>query len=119
MAIVAILDFQSQQFSYIFIYKSPCCFLATFESIILSVQEKKRKKYFHVAAILDFRAEKIKLHLIYKSPDASYQVSSQLVLQIEERKWKIYFQDCSHGRNLEFPIGTTSYFRSTNHPDAP
>ena len=39
----AILDFRSAQFYLFLIYKSPRCFLASLESIGLSVQEKKRK----------------------------------------------------------------------------
>ena len=37
------LDFQSKRFYLFLIYKSPRCFLASLESIGLSVQEKKRK----------------------------------------------------------------------------
>ena len=55
-AMVAILDFQSARFQLFLIYKSPQCFLASLESIGLSVQEKKRKK---MAAILDFRSARI------------------------------------------------------------
>ena len=40
---VAILDFQSEQFKLFLIYKSPQCFLLSFESTGLSVQEKKQK----------------------------------------------------------------------------
>ena len=39
----AILDFRSAQFKLFLIYKAPWCFLASLESIGLSVQEKKRK----------------------------------------------------------------------------
>ena len=39
----AILDFRSARFKLFLIYKSPRCFLASLESIGLSVQEKKRK----------------------------------------------------------------------------
>ena len=42
-ATTAILDFQSKQFKLLKIYKSPECFLPSFESNGLSVQEKKRK----------------------------------------------------------------------------
>ena len=42
-AIAAILDFGSEQFKLFSIYKSPWCFLPCFESIGLSVQEKKWK----------------------------------------------------------------------------
>ena len=41
--IAAIWDSLSQRFELFFIYKSPRCFLSTFETIGLSVQEKKRK----------------------------------------------------------------------------
>ena len=44
-AMAAILDFQLEQF-YFFYYKLPRCFLPSFESIGLSVQEKKRKINF-------------------------------------------------------------------------
>ena len=54
-AIAAIWDFQSQRFELFLIYKSPPCFLATFESIFgLSVQEKKRKIDFQDGGHLGF-----------------------------------------------------------------
>ena len=43
---VAILDFRYKQFKLFKIYKSPQCFLPSFESNGLSVQEKKRKTDF-------------------------------------------------------------------------
>ena len=42
-AMAAILDFLSEQFLLFFIYKSTQCFLPSFKSIGLLVQEKKRK----------------------------------------------------------------------------
>ena len=58
----AILDFESEQFFYLFlIYKSPQSYLLQFDSLGLSVQEKKRKKKKKIDfqdgrhAILDFR----------------------------------------------------------------
>ena len=42
-AMAAILDFRLARFYLFLIYKSPRCFLASLESIGLSVQEKKRK----------------------------------------------------------------------------
>ena len=43
MAVMAaILDFQSEQFWLFLIYKSPRCFLPSFESIGLLVQEKRK-----------------------------------------------------------------------------
>ena len=46
VAMAAILDFRSARFSLFLIYKSPRCFLPSFKSISLSVQEKKRKTGF-------------------------------------------------------------------------
>ena len=46
-------------FSYFFIYKSPRCFLASLESIGLSVQEKKRKIDFQDGGHLGFLINKI------------------------------------------------------------
>ena len=42
-ALAAILDFRSEQF-YLFMYKSPQCFLPSFKPIGLLFQEKKQKK---------------------------------------------------------------------------
>ena len=42
----AILDFQLARFELFLMYKSSRCFLASLESIGLSVQEKKRKIAF-------------------------------------------------------------------------
>ena len=42
-AVAAILDFQSEQFYLILIYKSPQSFLRGFQSTEFSVQEKKFK----------------------------------------------------------------------------
>ena len=62
------LDFRSERFNLFLIYKSPECFLSSFESVGLSVQEKNRIIDFKMAAILDFRSERIYLFLIYKTP---------------------------------------------------
>ena len=45
-AMTAILDFQTERFSYFFIYKSTQYFLPSFESAGLSVQKKKFKMGF-------------------------------------------------------------------------
>ena len=61
-AIAAILDFRSEQFQLFLIYKSPKCFLPSFESIGLSVQEKKPKIDFqdgHHGGHLGFLIETI------------------------------------------------------------
>ena len=70
MAVMAaIVDFQLEQ-----LY-----FLPSFESISLSVQEKK----VNTGAISDFRPERFQLFLMYKSPDTSYQVSSHLAYSFQ------------------------------------
>ena len=53
-AMAAILDFRSALFYLFLIYKSPRCFLASLESIGLSVQEKKRKIDFQDGGHLGF-----------------------------------------------------------------
>ena len=56
----AILDFLSERFYQFLIYQSPLCVLPSFESVGLSIQEKKRKIDFKeematMAAILYFQ----------------------------------------------------------------
>ena len=51
-----------------FICKSPRCFLPSFKSVGLSVQEKKQKINLKMAAIFNFRSVQFYLFLIYKSP---------------------------------------------------
>ena len=53
-AMAAILDFWSARFYLFLIYKSPWCFLASLESIGLSVQEKKQKIDFQDGGHLGF-----------------------------------------------------------------
>ena len=48
---VAILDFRSDWFQLFLIYKSPWCFLPSFKSIGLTVQEMKRKTDFLIGTI--------------------------------------------------------------------
>ena len=76
--------------SYFFIYKSPRCFLPSFESIGLSVQKKKGKIDFQDDHHLGFPIGTILAILISSShPDASYQFSNQLALwfrKISEKK---------------------------------
>ena len=63
-AMAAIWDFLSQRFElFFFIYKSPQCFLPSFELTGLSVQKKKGKQIFKMATILGFRLEQFKLFL--------------------------------------------------------
>ena len=53
-AMAAILDFRSALFYLLLIYKLPWCFLASLESIGLSVQEKMRKIDFQDGGHLGF-----------------------------------------------------------------
>ena len=96
-------------FSYFFIYKSPRYFLPSFESIGLSIQEKKRKIDFQdshhgshpgspigtILAIFDLQVTPM---LPIKFP-VNWPFGSG-----EEAK--IDFQDSGHGNHLGFPIGT-------------
>ena len=81
-AMGATLDFQSAQFLLFLVYKSPQCFLASLESIGLSVQEKKQKIDFQDGGHGGHLGFPIGMILAYfrstGHPDASYQVSSQL-----------------------------------------
>ena len=59
---VAILDFQSEEFQLFLIYKSPRCFLPSFKSIGFLVQEEKQKIDFqdgHHSRYLGFPIETI------------------------------------------------------------
>ena len=77
-----------------------------FESIALSVQEKKFKTDFQ-----DGRHSRNLGFLIYKSPQCFESIGLSV-----QKKGKIDFQD---GRHLGFPIGTIlAIFISTSHPDA-
>ena len=85
-AMVAILDSKSEQFKHLFIYKSPRCFLPSFKSIGISIQEEQLKIYFPIGTIL----------AIFSSTNylsASNQVSSHIGLLVQEKKGKTDFQD--------------------------
>ena len=103
--------YKSTRLLLFLIYKSPRCFLPIFESIGLSVQEKKRKTEFQEAtmtAILDFRSERFSYFWSISHPNASYQVSSQLAFRFRRRSEKKDFQGGRHGGHFGFPIGTIS-----------
>ena len=88
--IAAIRDFLSQRFELFLLYKSPRCFLPSFESISLSVQKKKGKIDFQDGRHLGFPIGTISAIFISTShPDPSYQFSNQLALwfrKISEKK---------------------------------
>ena len=80
-AMASIWDFLLQQFELFFIYKSPRCFLPSFESIGLSVQKKKGKIDFQDSRHLGFPTGMILAIFISTShPNPSYQFSNQLAL---------------------------------------
>ena len=105
----AILDFLSERFSLVLIYKSPQCFLPSFKSIGFPVLEKKRKIDFQdgghgghlgfpigtILAISDLQVTRCFLPSL-----------ESIGLLIEEKKRKTDFQDGGHGRYRGFPIGT-------------
>ena len=98
-AIAAIWDFLSQRFELFLIYKSPRCFLPSFESIGLSVQKRKRKIDFQDGCHIGFPIGMILAIFISTShPDAFY-LSNQLAFwfrKISEKK----FQDGRHAGHL-------------------
>ena len=105
-AMAAIWDFLSQRFELFFIYKSPRCFLPSFESIGISVQKKKGKIDFQDGHHHGFPIGMILAIFISPShPHASYQFSNQLALWFRKISKK-EFQDGHHGRHLGFPIQT-------------
>ena len=89
-----------------------------FESIALSVQEKKLKQIFKmdaIASIWDFLSQRFGLFFIYKSPQCFLPSFESISLSVQKKKGKIDFQD---GHHLGFPIGTIlAIFMSTSHPD--
>ena len=63
----AILDFESERFQLFLMYKSPECFLLSFESIGLSVQERKRKIDYQDGRHLGFPMGKILTNKDFRS----------------------------------------------------
>ena len=103
-AMAAIWDFLLQWFELFLIYKSPRCFLPSFESINLLVQKKKGKIDFQDGRHLGFPIGMILAIFISTShPDASYQFSNQLAHLVQENKLKKEFED---GHHLGFLIQT-------------
>ena len=92
-AMAAIWDFLSQPFEQFFIYKSPQCFLPSFESFGLSVEKKKGKISFQDGHHLGFPIGTILAIFISTSHlDASYQFSNQLALGFREISKKKSFK---------------------------
>ena len=95
VAMAAILDFR--------------CFLSSFKSVGLSVQEKKIKIYFKDGGHcghgghLAFQIGTMLAIVDYKSPHCFLPTYKSIGLLFRRRSTKIDFQDGGH---LEFPIGT-------------
>ena len=95
-------------FSNFSIYKSPRCFLPSFESIGLLVQEKKPERDFqdgHHGSHLGFPIGTIPAIFDHKSTWCFLPSFESIGLSVQ-KKQKIDFQDGHHGRHLGFPIGT-------------
>ena len=90
-----------------------------FESIALSVQEKKFKTDFQDGRHgrnLYFLSQRFEQFFIYKSPRCFLPTFETIGLTVQKKKGKIDFQD---GRHLGFPIETIlAIFISASHPDA-
>ena len=93
----------------ILVYKSPWCFLASLESIGLSVQEKKRKIDFQDGGHCGHLGSPIGTILASFDLQVTPMLPSKFGgnwLSVQEKKRKIDFQDGGHGSHLGFPIGT-------------
>ena len=87
-------------------YKSPQCFLPSFKSTGLSVQEKKQTIDFQDSSHLGFLIGTILTILMYKSPLCLLWSFKSNGLSIQEKKRKIDLQDGHHGGHLGFQTGT-------------
>ena len=117
-AMAAIWDFLSQRFELFFIYKSPRCFLPSFQSTGLSVQKKKGKIDFQDGHHLGFPNVTILAIFISTShPNASYQFTNQLALWFRKISEKKSFKMATMPSWISDP-NNLSYFRSASHPNA-
>ena len=102
----AFRDFLSERFELFFIYKSPRCFLPSFESTGLSVQEKKRIIDFQDDSHLGFPIGTIlgifDLQFI-PMLSTNFRVNWPFGSGKEAKKKE--FQEGRHGGNFGFPIG--------------
>ena len=91
------------------IYKSPKCFLPSFKSTGLLVQEKKRKIDFQDGGHAGHPEFPISMILAIFDLQVTPMLPSKFEstgLSVQEKKRKIDFQDGCHGGHLGFPIGT-------------
>ena len=98
-----ILDFQSEQFKLILIYKSSRCFLPSFKSIGLLVQEKKWKIDFQDGGYCGHLGFPIGKILAIFGLQVTWMFPTKSIgLSVQERKWKIDFKN---GGQLGFSMG--------------
>ena len=117
-ATAAILDFWPEQLSFFLIYKSPRCFLPSFESIGLSVQEKKRK--------LDFQDSCHGGHLRFPIGMILAIFDPQVTLMLPTKfrvNWPFDSEEAKTRFSRWWPTWISdrndfSYFWSSSHPDA-
>ena len=115
----AILDLRLARFVLFFIYKSPRCFLPSFESTGFSVHQKNGKRDFQDGHHLGFPIRTILAILIFTShPDAFYQFSNQLALWFRKISEKIISRWPTWWPSWISDPNNLSYFRSTSHPNA-
>ena len=86
--IAAIWDSLSQRFGLFFIYKSPWCFLSSFESVGLSVQKKKGKIDFQDGRHLGFPIGTILAIFISTSHPSFLPVFKSTGPLVQEKKRK-------------------------------
>ena len=91
--------------------KSPRCFLASLESIGLSVQEKKQEIDFQDGCHGSHLGFPIGMILVIFDLQVTPMLPSKFgvnwpFISVQEKKWKIDFQDGHHGSHLGFLIGT-------------
>ena len=100
-------------FSYFFIYKSPQCFLPSFKSIGLSVQEKETIDFQdgHHGGPLWFPIRMILVTFnLQVSPMLPTKFQVNWPFSSEEGKIHVDIQDGDHSGHLGFPIGTILAF---------
>ena len=107
VVMAAILDLLLERFYLFLNSKSPWCFLPSFKSVGILVQEKKRTIDFqgeHKGEHLGFPTEGFKGFFLSMSPWCFLRSLESIGLSVQEKKRKIDFQDGSHGGHLGFPI---------------
>ena len=117
--IASIWDFLSQRFHLFLIYKSPRCFLSSFESNGLSVQKKKGKRFSRWPPSWISDQNDFSYFYIYKSSRCFlpiFKSTGPLVQENKQKKrvsrWPLWQPSWFSDQN------NWSYFRSTSHLNA-